>query len=70
MILVEAVNKTESVSNWIADMDRSTSSTPQSIHLVIHLAWPGLVAQLALMANAVIDTAMAGQLSAIDLACR
>ena len=51
-------------------MDRSTSSTPQSIHLVIHLAWPGLVAQLALMANAVIDTAMAGQLSAIDLACR
>jgi len=45
-------------------MDRSTSSTSQ----LIHLAWPVLVAQLALMANAVIDTAMAGRLSAIDLA--
>jgi len=45
-------------------MDRSTSSTSQ----LIHLAWPVLVAQLAWMANAVIDTAMAGRLSAIDLA--
>ena len=70
MTLVEAVNKTESLSNWIADMDCPTSSTSQFIHLVIHLAWLGLVAQLALMANAVIDTAMAGQLSAIDLSCR
>lgn len=33
-----------------------------------HLAWPILVAQLAVMSNAVIDTAMAGRLSAIDLA--
>ncbi|MDD5249338.1 MAG: MATE family efflux transporter [Rhodocyclaceae bacterium] len=32
------------------------------------LAWPVLVAQLAVMANGVIDTAMAGRLSAIDLA--
>ncbi|MGO8756281.1 MAG: MATE family efflux transporter [Gallionellaceae bacterium] len=45
-------------------MDRSASSTSQ----LIHLAWPVLVAQLAMMANAVIDTAMAGRLSAIDLA--
>ncbi|MGC2458966.1 MAG: MATE family efflux transporter [Gallionellaceae bacterium] len=45
-------------------MDRSPSSTSQ----LIHLAWPVLVAQLAMMANAVIDTAMAGRLSAIDLA--
>lgn len=45
-------------------MDRSTSPTSQ----LIHLAWPVLVAQLAMMANAVIDTAMAGRLSAIDLA--
>src|ERR1019366_2751772 len=45
-------------------MDRSTSSTSQ----LIHLAWPVLIAQLAMMANAVIDTAMAGRLSAIDLA--
>ncbi len=35
---------------------------------LVHLAWPVLVAQLAMMANAVIDTAMAGRLSAIDLA--
>lgn len=45
-------------------MERSTSSTSQ----LIHLAWPVLIAQLAMMANAVIDTAMAGRLSAIDLA--
>ncbi len=42
---------------------RSTSTSQ-----IIHLAWPVLIAQLALMANAVIDTAMAGRLSAIDLA--
>ena len=34
----------------------------------MHLAWPMLIAQLAMMGNAVIDTAMAGRLSAIDLA--
>lgn len=34
----------------------------------MRLAWPVLVAQLALMANSVIDTAMAGRLSVIDLA--
>jgi MATE family multidrug resistance protein len=34
----------------------------------MHLAWPMLVAQLAMMANAVIDTAMAGRLTVIDLA--
>ncbi|MHB1236282.1 MAG: MATE family efflux transporter [Gallionella sp.] len=45
-------------------MNRPASPTSQ----LIHLAWPVLVAQLALMANAVIDTAMAGRLSAIDLA--
>jgi hypothetical protein len=33
-------------------MDRSTSSTSQ----LIHLAWPVLIAQLAMMANADIDT--------------
>jgi len=35
---------------------------------LFQLAWPILIAQLALMANSVIDTAMAGRLSAIDLA--
>lgn len=35
---------------------------------LLRLAWPILVAQLALMGNAVIDTAMAGRLSALDLA--
>ncbi len=49
-------------------MTRPASSTSQLIQRVIHLAWPVLVAQLAMMANAVIDTAMAGRLSAIDLA--
>lgn len=34
----------------------------------MQLAWPILIAQLALMSNSVIDTAMAGRLSAIDLA--
>ena len=45
-------------------MERTASPTSQ----LIHLAWPVLIAQLAMMANAVIDTAMAGRLSAIDLA--
>jgi len=44
-------------------MERSTSSTSQTIHL----AWPVLIAQLPMMENAVIDTAMAGRLSAIAL---
>ena len=35
---------------------------------LLHLAWPVLVAQLAVMANGVIDTVMAGRLSAVDLA--
>ena len=45
-------------------MNRTASPASQ----LFHLAWPMLVAQLAMMANAVIDTAMAGRLSAIDLA--
>ncbi len=44
-------------------MERSTFSTSQ----LIHLAWPVLVAQFAMMANDVIDTVMAGRLSAIAL---
>jgi len=35
---------------------------------LLHLTWPVLIAQLALMANSVIDTVMAGQISAVDLA--
>jgi MATE family, multidrug efflux pump len=45
-------------------MEQSVSPTRE----LVRLAWPVLVAQLALMANAVIDTAMAGRLSAVDLA--
>jgi len=41
--------------------------TPLLQHL-FHIAWPVLVAQLAVMANGVIDTVMAGRLSAVDLA--
>ena len=47
-----------------ARMDQTASPTRQ----IIRLAWPVLIAQLALMANSVIDTAMAGRLSAVDLA--
>jgi len=35
---------------------------------LLHLAWPVLIAQAAVMANGVIDTLMAGRLSSIDLA--
>lgn len=35
---------------------------------LLHLAWPVLVAQAAVMANGVIDTLMAGRLSSLDLA--
>ncbi len=35
---------------------------------LLRLAWPVLVAQLAVMANGVVDTVMAGHLSAVDLA--
>lgn len=35
---------------------------------LLRIAWPVLVAQLAVMANGVIDTVMAGRLSALDLA--
>lgn len=45
-------------------MNRYASSTRE----LLQIAWPVLVAQLAMMGNAVIDTAMAGHLSAVDLA--
>lgn len=45
-------------------MQRPVSTTRE----LVHLAWPMLVAQLAMMANAVIDTAMAGRLTVVDLA--
>ena len=45
-------------------MQHPSSSTRE----LVHLAWPMLVAQLAMMANAFIDTAMAGRLTVIDLA--
>src|SRR5512135_535679 len=45
-------------------MEQPTASTRE----LVRFAWPMLVAQLAMMGNAVIDTAMAGRLSAIDLA--
>lgn len=45
-------------------MTRAASPTGD----ILGLAWPVLVSQLAVMANGVIDTVMAGRLSAIDLA--
>jgi MATE family multidrug resistance protein len=41
---------------------------PTTTRELLQLAWPMLVAQLAMMANAVIDTAMAGRLTVSDLA--
>ena len=35
---------------------------------IVRLAWPVLIAQLALIGNSVIDTAMAGRLTPVDLA--
>ncbi|HEX8986551.1 MAG TPA: MATE family efflux transporter [Rhodocyclaceae bacterium] len=44
-------------------------SRPASpIRELLHLAWPVLVAQLAIVANGAFDTIMAGRLSALDLA--
>jgi MATE family multidrug resistance protein len=38
------------------------------LNRVVHLAWPVLVAQMAVVGSGVIDTVMAGRLSALDLA--
>jgi MATE family multidrug resistance protein len=44
-------------------------SVPRSLpRELLHLAWPVLIAQVAVMANGVIDTLMAGRLSSLDLA--
>jgi len=43
----------------------ATRSLPREL---LHLAWPVLIGQAAVMANGVIDTLMAGRLSSIDLA--
>jgi len=45
------------------------SPAPRSLpRELLHLAWPVLVGQAAVMANGVIDTLMAGRLSSVDLA--
>jgi len=41
---------------------------PSLIRDLFHFAWPVLIAQVAVMSNGVIDTVMAGRLSAVDLA--
>jgi MATE family multidrug resistance protein len=43
-------------------------TSPSLSRELLKFTWPVLIAQLAMMANAVIDTAMAGRLSAVDLA--
>ena len=53
---------------WMLALSIIKSMKSSSSSQLLRLAWPVLVAQLAFMANAVIDTAMAGRLSAIDLA--
>jgi MATE family multidrug resistance protein len=45
------------------------STSPKNLRSeLLHLAWPMLIAQLAVMAGGVIDTIMAGRLGAVDLA--
>lgn len=45
-----------------------TALSPSIFRRVVHLAWPVLVAQMAVVGSGVIDTVMAGRLSALDLA--
>lgn len=45
-----------------------TSSLPGIARSVVRLAWPVLVAQLAVIATGVLDTIMAGRYNAVDLA--
>jgi MATE family multidrug resistance protein len=45
-----------------------TSSLPGITRSIVRLAWPVLVAQLAVIATGVLDTIMAGRYSAVDLA--
>ncbi len=45
-----------------------TLSVPRAARSIGRLAWPILVAQLAVMATGVVDTVMAGHYSAVDLA--
>lgn len=50
-------------------MKPSTRSLPRSLPgELLHLTWPTLIAQIAVMGSGVIDTLMAGHLSALDLA--
>ena len=43
-------------------------NTPRTARAIVRLAWPVLVAQLAVIASGVLDTVMAGRYSAVDLA--
>jgi MATE family multidrug resistance protein len=44
------------------------SASPRTGASIVRLAWPVLVAQLAVIASGVLDTVMAGRYSAVDLA--
>ena len=45
-----------------------TSTFPRIARGIVRLAWPVLIAQLAVIASGVLDTIMAGRYSAVDLA--
>src|SRR5258705_10790643 len=45
-----------------------TSTAPGTAKAIVRLAWPVLVAQLAVIASGVLDTVMSGRYSAVDLA--
>src|ERR1039458_4017151 len=44
------------------------SGSRSLVHELVRLGWPVLIAQLAVMANSVIDTIMAGRYGTLDLA--
>lgn len=46
----------------------TVSAFPQTARQIFHLAWPVFISQLAVMANSIIDTVMAGRLGAVELA--
>lgn len=51
----------------MTEASRSLATRPLP-RALLHLAWPTLVAQVAVMGGGVIDTLMAGRISALDLA--
>ena len=61
-------NETWVVSPYNCERPTMDPNTPRTARAIVRLAWPVLVAQLAVIASGVLDTVMAGHYSAVDLA--